>query len=136
MFCGVELAATAGAPGGTETAVPVDPAATNFRRLDPEVFERVAEWYPLRRVGEPQDVAEAALFLASDTSAWITGTVLVVDGGLTAGNMPFTRTLMGYEPGQPDRPGRGHPYAETSCAPQGSTPATGAIKLSRFNSSR
>ena len=39
---------------------------------------------PLRRVGEPEDVAYAALFLASDEARWITGTDLVVDGGATA----------------------------------------------------
>ncbi|MCC6832995.1 MAG: glucose 1-dehydrogenase [Thermoleophilia bacterium] len=51
----------------------------------PDAFDRLAGWYPLRRVGEPADVADAALFLASDESRWITGVVLPVDGGLTAG---------------------------------------------------
>jgi meso-butanediol dehydrogenase / (S,S)-butanediol dehydrogenase / diacetyl reductase len=53
---------------------------------DPGIFDRLASWYPLRRVGEPEDVAKAALFLASDDAAWISGIVLVVDGGLLAGN--------------------------------------------------
>jgi NAD(P)-dependent dehydrogenase (short-subunit alcohol dehydrogenase family) len=39
--------------------------------------------HPLGRLGRPEDVANAALFLASDESIWITGTALVVDGGLT-----------------------------------------------------
>lgn len=39
---------------------------------------------PLGRVGRPRDQAEAALFLASEASAWLTGTVIPVDGGLTA----------------------------------------------------
>lgn len=51
----------------------------------PDAFDRLAGWYPLRRIGEPEDVADAALFLASDESRWITGVVLPVDGGLTAG---------------------------------------------------
>ena len=51
----------------------------------PDAFDKLSGWYPLRRVGEPGDVADAALFLASDESRWITGVVLPVDGGLTAG---------------------------------------------------
>jgi len=39
--------------------------------------------YPIGRTGVPADIANAALFLASDQSSWITGTELVVDGGLT-----------------------------------------------------
>ncbi|MGN6524710.1 MAG: SDR family oxidoreductase [Actinomycetes bacterium] len=44
--------------------------------------EQVAATYPLRRLGEPQDVAGAVAFLASDDAAWITGQTLVIDGGL------------------------------------------------------
>lgn len=42
-------------------------------------------FHPLGRNGQPSDVAKAILFLASDEAAWITGTVLPVDGGVTAG---------------------------------------------------
>lgn len=52
---------------------------------EPDVFERLAQHYPLRRVGEADDVANAALFLCSESAAWITGVVLPVDGGLLAG---------------------------------------------------
>jgi NAD(P)-dependent dehydrogenase (short-subunit alcohol dehydrogenase family) len=45
---------------------------------------------PLNREGTPQDAAEAVAFLASDHSRYITGTVLVLDGGTTAGRMPNT----------------------------------------------
>ncbi len=41
---------------------------------------------PLRRVGQPEDVAKAALFLISDDAAYITGTVFTVDGGINAGD--------------------------------------------------
>jgi NAD(P)-dependent dehydrogenase (short-subunit alcohol dehydrogenase family) len=77
------------APGTLKT-----PAWEQRRRQDPDVFERVAKWYPLGRIGEPEDVAGAALFLASDEAAWISGAVLPVDGGLTAGNMEMAREII------------------------------------------
>ena len=43
--------------------------------------EQIAEHVPLRRLGVPDDVATAALFLASDASSWVTGHTFVVDGG-------------------------------------------------------
>ncbi|MFL5759886.1 MAG: SDR family NAD(P)-dependent oxidoreductase [Thermomicrobiales bacterium] len=68
-------------PGSIET-----PIWGERVQQDPQIFEKLAKWYPLRRVGQPEDVANAALFLASDESSWITGAILAVDGGLTAGN--------------------------------------------------
>ncbi len=44
--------------------------------------ESVGKLVPLHRLGEPVDIANAALFLASDASSWITGTMQVVDGGM------------------------------------------------------
>ncbi|MCA1717216.1 MAG: SDR family oxidoreductase, partial [Actinobacteria bacterium] len=41
-----------------------------------------------------EDVAGAALFLASDEAAWISGIVLPIDGGLTAGNMDMAREII------------------------------------------
>ena len=61
---------------------------------EPAIFERLVRWYPLRRVGEPADVAAAAAFLASDDAGWITGEVLRVDGGLLAGNERMSRELV------------------------------------------
>jgi meso-butanediol dehydrogenase/(S,S)-butanediol dehydrogenase/diacetyl reductase len=61
---------------------------------DPVVFERLVKWYPLGRVGEPEDIANAAMFLASEDASWITGAVLTVDGGLLAGNYRMTRELL------------------------------------------
>jgi NAD(P)-dependent dehydrogenase (short-subunit alcohol dehydrogenase family) len=60
----------------------------------PEIFARLMRWYPLQRVGEPEDVAAAAAFLASDDASWITGEVLRVDGGLLAGNALMARELV------------------------------------------
>ena len=41
--------------------------------------------HPLKRLGQPKDIAYAALFLTCEESAWITGQELIVDGGLTLG---------------------------------------------------
>jgi NAD(P)-dependent dehydrogenase (short-subunit alcohol dehydrogenase family) len=41
--------------------------------------------HPLGRLGDPKDIADAFVYLASDEAAWVTGTALVVDGGLTSG---------------------------------------------------
>lgn len=51
--------------------------------LGEEMLEGIKKETPLGRLGEPQDVADAVLFLASDAASFITGHVLVVDGGLT-----------------------------------------------------
>src|SRR5581483_6952439 len=52
---------------------------------DPRRTERLIGMHPLGRLGEPEDIAKAVLFLASSDSAWITGISLVVDGGFSAG---------------------------------------------------
>ncbi len=56
---------------------------------DPRILEKVSRLYPLGHMVAPVDVANAAVFLASPLSAGITGVALPVDGGLTAGNLPF-----------------------------------------------
>lgn len=50
--------------------------------LSEDVKKAMGEQIPLRRFGRPEDVAEAAVFLASDKAAYITGQVLCVDGGM------------------------------------------------------
>lgn len=56
---------------------------------DPVAFhDSMAHQSALRRFGAPGDVAEAYLYLASDAAGWVTGTDLVVDGGITAGQLP------------------------------------------------
>ncbi|HZR92207.1 MAG TPA: SDR family oxidoreductase [Gaiellaceae bacterium] len=53
---------------------------------DPDGARRFAErLHPLGRLGRPSDIADAILYLASEEAAWVTGSALVVDGGLTSG---------------------------------------------------
>jgi 3-oxoacyl-[acyl-carrier protein] reductase len=52
-------------------------------KLGEDVLEQVKSQTPLGRLGDPQDVADAVLFLASEAASFITGHVLVVDGGLS-----------------------------------------------------
>ena len=49
--------------------------------VDEDEFMKEAADRPLNRVGNPQDIANAVLFLASDLSSWVTGTSIIVDGG-------------------------------------------------------
>jgi 3-oxoacyl-[acyl-carrier protein] reductase len=41
----------------------------------------MVEWHPIRRLGTPEDIAQAALYLVSDEATWVTGVVLDVAGG-------------------------------------------------------
>ena len=62
----------------------VSPGPTNtplVSRKSPEVIARIVSTIPMGRMGEPEEVAKAALFLASDDSSFVTGIELFVDGG-------------------------------------------------------
>lgn len=73
------------APGVRVNALAPGLVTTDFARaLWEGNEERISSHVPLRRLGVPDDVATAALFLASDAASWITGQVLVVDGGSTS----------------------------------------------------
>lgn len=59
---------------------------TDFARAlweNPEVYERTVSRYPLRRIGEPEEIAGTAVYLASKAGSFITGQTIVVDGGGT-----------------------------------------------------
>jgi meso-butanediol dehydrogenase/(S,S)-butanediol dehydrogenase/diacetyl reductase len=62
---------------------------------EPDVLNRISNLYPLRRVGEVDDIAAACAFLASPEASWITGTTLTVDGGITAGNGELIEAIFG-----------------------------------------
>lgn len=52
--------------------------------LTQEQLDEDRDKYPLKRYGQPEDVANAAIYLLSDASSWVTGQSIVIDGGLTA----------------------------------------------------
>jgi NAD(P)-dependent dehydrogenase (short-subunit alcohol dehydrogenase family) len=59
---------------------------TDFARAlweDPKIYKSTVANYPLRRIGEPDEIAGAALFLASGAGSFTTGQTLVIDGGGT-----------------------------------------------------
>lgn len=53
--------------------------------LGPEAAEKAGEFIPMGRLGEPEDIADVILFLASEGARYMTGQVVVVDGGLLVG---------------------------------------------------
>jgi NAD(P)-dependent dehydrogenase (short-subunit alcohol dehydrogenase family) len=60
---------------------------TDFARAlweNPKLLESTERRTPLRRIGEPEDIAGAAVFLASRAGAWMTGQTIVIDGGVTS----------------------------------------------------
>jgi NAD(P)-dependent dehydrogenase (short-subunit alcohol dehydrogenase family) len=65
-------------PGFIETPM------TQLFRENPQLREQIEQQTPMRRMGTPEEIAKAALFLASDDSSFMTGAPLIVDGGWTA----------------------------------------------------
>jgi len=63
---------------------PIFTAMTEARQADPEQYRLMTSRIPLGRFGEPEEVANGVLYLASDESSFVTGSELVIDGGWTA----------------------------------------------------
>src|SRR6476659_8434660 len=61
-----------------------DTPLTETRFSDPAVRQVLLERTPMGRLGTAEDIANGVLFLASDESSWVTGSELVIDGGMTA----------------------------------------------------
>jgi NAD(P)-dependent dehydrogenase (short-subunit alcohol dehydrogenase family) len=59
-----------------------------WQRMSDEWFESVSQSYPIRRIGEPSEIASVILFLASEFSRNMTGQILIADGGLTIQSPP------------------------------------------------
>jgi NAD(P)-dependent dehydrogenase (short-subunit alcohol dehydrogenase family) len=85
-------------PGVIETPLSVRETTEEARRAR---FQRFARRIPLRRVGQPEDVAAAVAFLASDDARHITGSLLLIDGGQTLqswSNAPDAEAYPLYQP--------------------------------------
>ncbi len=63
----------------------VDTPIHALRGISPERIEAIGQMHPMKRVGRPEDVAAMIVFLLSEASSWMTGTIIPVDGGMMAG---------------------------------------------------
>jgi NAD(P)-dependent dehydrogenase (short-subunit alcohol dehydrogenase family) len=76
------------------SAAPPDMAPEAVERVTAAIREVRMAGQPLKRQGSSRDVANAALYLASDRAAHVTGLVLPVDGGITAGDPQNTNKII------------------------------------------
>lgn len=72
-----EITVNSIAPGSIDTPL--------FQSMDEKGKEKFLKKIPMKRVGEPEEIAQAVLFFSSSASSYVTGTLLEVDGGLTTG---------------------------------------------------
>lgn len=82
------LAAEFGASGVRVNCIAPGLVRTDFARAlweNPDTLKAVTRHTPMRRIGEPREIAGAAVFLASDASTFMTGQTVIVDGGATTG---------------------------------------------------
>ncbi len=78
QYAGYKIRCNAICPAGVDTSL------LDGLKANPKAWESFNASYPLGRVGSPKEIAQAVLYFASDESAWTTGTILVLDGGMTA----------------------------------------------------
>ena len=88
-------------PGGIVTPL----VYRGMRGGEEEARRNMARSQPIPRAGKPEDIAAMATFLASDDAEWITGTAMVVDGGMNTGNarISFAPGFSGPSFQRPDR---------------------------------
>ena len=113
------LAISYGPMGVRANAIAPGTTITDFWKpiieADSGLVDRLADVYPMKRLGSPEDIANAALYLASPEASFVNGVTLPVDGGFTAGTDIFVRAataggrsprdMWGKETGQhPDDP--------------------------------
>ncbi|HVF68951.1 MAG TPA: SDR family oxidoreductase, partial [Xanthomonadales bacterium] len=80
QYASVGLRANAISPGLIDTQMAYVDRPQPVTKVVGDIIE---DGYPIKRIGKPEDIANAALFLASDQSSWITGQELFVDGGFS-----------------------------------------------------
>jgi NAD(P)-dependent dehydrogenase (short-subunit alcohol dehydrogenase family) len=88
-------------PGGIVTPL----VYRGMRGGEEEARRNMARMQPIPRAGRPEDIAAMALFLASDDAEWVTGTAMIVDGGMNTGNVrvKFGTGFSGPSFQRPDR---------------------------------
>lgn len=67
---------------GVDTQTPLLSSATKL--IPPDAMQGLHALHPFKGLGQAEDIAKAALFLASEDASWVTGHCLAVDGGFTA----------------------------------------------------